>query len=98
MHSLLIDGSRAHDSYRCSCDCGAAWSGGQGERGSEFDSPALPIAEAVIHFKRVHPTERANIEFSARFRLALIAYWDLAHAAVMDDNALLHVGHLQAFR
>ena len=78
MMKIAIDGSAHTGNYRADCECSATWQG-QGEAITTVAwSPALPIAEAVVHMRLAHSDDQANIRFSDRFRAWLIAYWDQA--------------------
>jgi len=78
MVRLNIDGARHSGNYRCDCECGASWHGqGESVTGHSW-SPALPIAECMVHLREQHPKAQFDLGFSERFRLWLVSYWDEA--------------------
>jgi hypothetical protein len=78
MLKVAIDGSAHTGNYRVECACQDYW-GGQGETTGETSwSPALAIAEAIVHMRMRHGGARADIEFSDRFRAWLTVYWEQA--------------------
>jgi hypothetical protein len=81
---IAIDGSKATGRYRVDCECGSSWTG-QGEMlGIVSYSPALPIAECVVHRRLEHPDLSQDIRFSARFSDWLHSYWDAANIREMS--------------
>lgn len=76
---IAIDG-KTSGLYRGDCECGFSWHG-TGERHFDgFHSPALPIAEGVVHFRMCHPNDRFDMRFSQRFEEWLVAYWQRGDA------------------
>jgi len=75
---IAIDGNTHTGNYKCECECGSTWIG-QGEPiGAVNFSPALPIAEAVVHMKLQHPTIPLDLRWSHRFTAWLLHYWERA--------------------
>jgi hypothetical protein len=78
MMKIAIDGNAHTGNYRCDCECGSHWIG-QGEPiGPVNFSPALPIAEAIVHMKLQHPTVPLDLRHSHRFNEWLLSYWERA--------------------
>jgi hypothetical protein len=78
MMKIAIDGSYRTGNYRCECECGTNWHG-QGEPiGTVNFSPALPIAETVVHMKLTHHGTLLDIRWSDRFAEWLLRYWERA--------------------
>ena len=74
---IALDGGR-HGGYRGECECGFTW-GGQAVRDSTgVASPALPIAEAVVHHRMCHDDTSLQLCFTWRFEEWLKRYWDRA--------------------
>ena len=88
MPTIRMDGTFHTGVYRIECgDCGDAWNG-QGEPiGAVNWSPALAIAEAVVHAKLGHRQEQIEVYFSERFRLWLIHYWERASLRASEAAA-----------
>lgn len=73
---MAIDGNASLGRYRVECECGTNWSGETpAELGTGF-SPALPVAECIVHMRLEHPDFRPDIRFSKRFEEWLARYWD----------------------
>lgn len=87
MMKLAIDGSSHTGNYRVDCECSNSWQG-QGEAaGAAAWSPALPIAECVVHMHLAHNSQQCDIRFSDRFRAWLVAYWNQANGRQRRDQA-----------
>jgi hypothetical protein len=77
MIRLTIDGTYSTGSYRVDCECQASWSG-QGETiGSGIWSPALPVAECVVHHRLEHEQLLLELRFTDRFAKWLERYWEV---------------------
>jgi hypothetical protein len=72
---IAIDGSGA-GSYRADCECGTTWSGRTHLDQCGIASPALPVAEAVVHMKMCHDDTALQLCFTWRFEEWLKRYWD----------------------
>jgi len=83
---ILIDGSAHTGSYRATCDCTDVWLGRAESTGVANWSPALPIAEAVVHMKMCHPNAYLDLQFTDRFRGWLTSYWEHANMRLMHDG------------
>jgi hypothetical protein len=95
---LLIDGAAHTGCYRVECDCGDVWHG-QGEvAGVAAWSPALPIAECVVHMRECHSGAFLDLQFSERFRHWLIAYWERANLRLMRHATGSEFGRTGAAR
>ena len=86
MMKLAIDGSLAMGTYRVDCECGDTWHGQAENIGRLEWSPALPIAECVVHMKLVHPELGLDIRFSERFRQWLVRYWDQTNLRLLANH------------
>jgi len=73
---IIIDGAAHSGGYRCQCDCGTVWHGRGESMGVADYSPALPVAEAVVHMKMNHPGAFLDVAFTERFRGWLTNYWE----------------------
>lgn len=74
---IVLDGSRA-GIYRGDCECGFSWHG-MGERLPDgCYSPALPIAEAVVHVDMCHEQLIPELRFTARYKRWLFQHWTRA--------------------
>jgi hypothetical protein len=80
---LLIDGSSHTGNYRVICDCDDAWTGRAEAIGTVNWSPALPIAECVVHMKICHDGALIDLQFTDRFRSWLTSYWERANLRIM---------------
>ena len=72
---IVLDGTRP-GTYRGDCECGMSWSGRTEPDSSGIASPALPVAEAVVHMKMCHDETNLQLYFTLRFEWWLKAYWD----------------------
>jgi hypothetical protein len=81
---IAIDGSKATGRYRVDCECGTSWTGEGEMLGIMQFSPALPVAETVVHMRLEHPEQELDARFSARFNSWLAAYWDAANIREMS--------------
>lgn len=72
---IAIDGS-PQGGYRADCECGTSWSGTTLRDESRFASPALPVAEAVVHMRMCHDNVGLQLVFTWRFENWLEKYWD----------------------
>ncbi len=73
--TVNIDGAQHSGNYRCDCECGANWYG-QGEQISPVGySPAMPLAEAVVHMRLAHHRAHADLRLSGRMEDWLETYW-----------------------
>jgi hypothetical protein len=94
MLKVEIDGSSHTGTYRVKCACETYWNG-QGEATGDLSwSPALPIAEAVVHMRLQHGGTRADLDLSDRFKAWLQVYWEQASRRVARQQAV--VGARQA--
>lgn len=76
---MVIDGSLA-GVYRGDCECGFSWHG-VAERMSDYShSPALPIAEAAVHWRMCHEHLELQLRFTQRFHKWLESYWQRVDA------------------
>jgi hypothetical protein len=73
---ITIDGASHTGGYRCDCDCGTTWNGRAESTGVADYSPALPVAEAVVHMQMNHKGAFLDLSFTARFREWLTSYWE----------------------
>jgi len=85
---LDIDGSAHTGNYQVRCvSCSDQWTG-QGEQiGAANFSPALPIAECVVHVKLGHQGQEVDIRFTERYRQWLISYWERASLRIAGSGA-----------
>ena len=83
---LLIDGSAHTGTYRVTCDCAATRSGRGEAIGAVNWSPALPVAECVVHMKLEHSGAFLDLQFTERFREWLASYWERANLRLMRDG------------
>lgn len=82
MMKMGIDGSNIAGYYRVDCECGTSWQG-QTERFVKANwSPALPVAECVVHMKLEHSGHQLHIAFSEQFREWLVHYWEIANLEI----------------
>ncbi len=72
---VSIDGALHTGNYRVECECGEPWMGQGAEENGRYYSPALPIAEVIVHFKMQHPDEQLDMTFTERFSDWLVNYW-----------------------
>jgi len=75
MLKILIDGGRHSGGYRVTCECGDMWTGQGAPDGVSMWSPALAVAEAVVHMKTGHQGLTIDLSFTPRFDEWLVAYW-----------------------
>jgi len=75
MLKVSIDGGRHSGGYRVTCACGDMWTGQGAPDGVSMWSPALPVAEAVVHLKTAHQGVTLELVFTPRFDEWLVAYW-----------------------
>jgi hypothetical protein len=75
--NVVIDGSNLKGQYRVNCECGTVWSGVAERDGTDLYSPALPIAESVMHMRLSHELDLLELSFSERFSNWLAKYWDV---------------------
>ena len=61
--------------YRGDCECGFTWTGHAVVDISKVASPALPLAEAVVHHRMCHDNQMIQLVFSYQFELWLEQYW-----------------------
>lgn len=92
--TVSIDGSVKTGRYRCECECGATWNGKGELLGRWWFSPALPVAEAVVHMRIEHPVKLLEVRFTERFGRWLENHWELANlraasALEVDDSPVL---------
>ena len=86
MIRMTIDGGSHSGNYQVDCECGTKWHG-QGEVIHLADySPALPIAECVVHLRMSHPDNGMDIRFTDRFSAWLATYWDRASRRLARDQ------------
>lgn len=71
---IAIDGCKT-GSYRGDCECGMSWTGHTERDRSTVWSPALPIAEAVVHMRMCHDDTFLQLVFTWRFENWLETYW-----------------------
>jgi hypothetical protein len=76
--TVTIDGSGHTGTYQVQCDCGLVWTGCGESTGVASWSPALPIAECVVHMKLTHPRDFVDLRMTERFRNWLSLYWEQA--------------------
>lgn len=74
---IAIDGSPT-GGYRADCECGTSWSGTTFRDRSTYFSPALPVAEAVVHMRMCHDNVGLQLCFTWRFENWLEKYWELS--------------------
>lgn len=77
MMAMAIDGAQGTGRYRVDCECGQNWSGQCERFGAASYTPALPIAECVVHLRMCHEGGTPNLRFSLRFEQWLTHYWEL---------------------
>lgn len=75
---IAVDGDHVLGTYRVDCECGTHWSGRVVGDLISKASPALPIAEVVVHMRLAHEGQLLDLRFSERFRRWLQHYWELA--------------------
>jgi hypothetical protein len=76
MVKLTIDGAFHTGNYRVDCECDATWHGQGAPLGRVNFSPAIAVAECVVHMKLCHKADQLDIRFTERFRAWLIHYWE----------------------
>ena len=87
MATLTINGNHESGAYAVSCSCGQTWRGiGRAMVFGGFN-PAMPIAEAVVHVRLSHPTDRLQLDFTALFGHWLELYWDQVNRDYQDALA-----------
>ena len=95
--TINIDGSVHTGNYRCECDCGATWNGQGEQSGIAFWSPALPVAESVVHNTMCHSGREVRLVFTDRFERWLTGYWERDSARRAAGGQYTH-GSLEAQR
>ena len=83
---IALDGS-ARGAYRGDCECGTTWNGQAEVDGSRIPSPALPVAETVVHMKMCHDNTNLELVFTWRFEQWLKVYWDRSSNPAGLSNA-----------
>jgi len=83
--TMTIDGAKHSGHYRVVCECGGVWTGEGEPIGAVNWSPALPVAEAVVHMKMGHEGGYVDLRMTERFREWLISYWE--RASLRQANA-----------
>jgi len=76
MKTVAFDGNSTNGSYRVDCECGTNWSGQAEPAGVRSWSPALPVAECVVHMRLAHQSELPIIRFTTRFNDWHQQYWE----------------------
>ena len=76
MATLVLNGDHLTGAYAVGCSCGTTWRGTGPAMVFGGFNPALPIAEATVHVRLSHRTEKLNLEFSPAFSAWLERYWD----------------------
>jgi hypothetical protein len=76
---VAIDGRSFFGGYEVQCECGDRWKGTGEELRHGFFSPALPIAEAVVHMRLCHPGVQLDVHMTADFESWLASYWEWAN-------------------
>lgn len=71
---IAIDGGNTGQ-YQANCECGMSWHGQSYRDRSSVWSPALPIAEAVVHMRMCHDEHTLQLVFTWRMENWLEAYW-----------------------
>src|SRR5258708_3188943 len=79
---IAVDGRSLFGSYECQCECGLTWKGEGEELRPGLYSPALPIAEAVVHMKMCHPELQLDLRMTADFQHWLTHYWEISSLRV----------------
>lgn len=88
MLKVAIDGSAHTGNYRVQCACADTWNG-QGERINDSSwSPAMPVAEAIVHMRLMHSGMRCDLDFSDRYRAWLAVYWEQASRRVHRQQVI----------
>ena len=85
---IALDGS-PNGGYRGDCECGTSWCGHTWQDKSGMNSPALPVAEAVVHMRMCHDEEFLQLVFSWRFENWLQNYWDRSSNTNQLPNAVM---------
>lgn len=76
MATLVIEGSEENGAYRVRCSCLQTWKGRAEPLVFGTYSPALPVAEAAVHWRLEHAAAGLYVEFSPGFRMWLERYWE----------------------
>jgi len=74
--TLIVNGDSSDGAYAVGCSCGQTWRGQA--RGMVFGgfNPAMPVAEAVVHVRLAHPSDKLALDFSPAFSRWLEHYWE----------------------
>jgi hypothetical protein len=75
---IVIHGGHQSGKYIVECECGMNWEGRGIVDALLTFSPALPIAESVVHMKLAHPVELLDVRFTEAFKGWLQKYWEVA--------------------
>lgn len=81
MMRLAFDGSQRTGTYRVDCECGTNWSGQAEPAGVRTWSPALPVAESIVHMRLTHDGDSPELRFTHRFSDWLEQYWEKVNAS-----------------
>jgi hypothetical protein len=83
---IALDGAW-RGQYRGDCECGSSWTGVAELHRTGVASPALPIAEAVVHKRMMHEDQFLELVFTERFCVWLERFWDRMAYAEMIATA-----------
>lgn len=73
---ISISGREEVGSYSVRCSCGQYWRGRALPMQNGTYNPALPIAEAVVHFRLIHATARLEVVLDEPYSFWLQRYWE----------------------
>jgi len=89
MTRVTIDGNHFVATYRCQCECGDSWHGTAEPFRPGDPSPALPIAEVIVHMRLAHGGALVDIQFTQRFKAWLLWHWEKANdRAIVTPSSL----------
>jgi hypothetical protein len=75
MLSVTVAGNDRTGSYTGGCECGSSWSGSIRIVDDRCPSPAMPVAEAMVHAKLEHRNEHVDMHFTVGFVQWLMQFW-----------------------
>jgi len=73
---ISIYGVEEVGSYSVRCSCGQYWRGRALPMQNGSYNPAMPLAEAVVHFRLLHATARLEVVFDEPYSFWLQRYWE----------------------
>jgi hypothetical protein len=85
VQEIHIHGEYMTGLYRVECRCGAAWTGEARRYGVVFYSPAMPVAESVVHCLEEHKGQRPYVTFSPAFTNWLVQHWEQVNLSIARE-------------